>query len=538
MVKTLLQLTVKDILKRPLFHKAEVIASEEALNRIVRWVHIIEVTQVGQLLNGNELILCTGIGWHDDEQLSVHFLRQLIDCGASGLVIELGTYTKKPFERMKELALQENFPLLFFYEEVRYIDITQDLHAYFINQHHVMVSELETLSSQLNQLLLSGKGILPLLKLLQQATGALVAFFPLDAEACLCPTVSKDRADALYQDWISGGLLADSERKKTIAHRPILALDHLFADLLLVSDKELSEFEVFALDRCATAVAHEMMRTKYMEERRRYKDELWIIEWLDSKHTQQEIKAYIHSVKTGVKLDRAAVCVFEISRIIAGSHEFEALLIQKYMVARSIFEAEGFFLLPTFTNKQLIFILLDQLGRSSSMERMLKSIQRLKHTEEQQELKLFAGLFGIGKETADFTLLQNSYETAKETILIQKDIGPLRGPFYSQLHVYRILYPMKKNGQLPALIEEYIGPLVRYDQDKSGELLKTLKVYVTRLGSKQETATELYIVRQTLYHRLEKIAALLGDDFMNPDKRVALELALHAYEYLHGSITS
>lgn len=114
LVQTLLQLTVKDILQRPLFQKAETIASQEALNRIVRWVHIMEVPHVGHLLNGHELILNTGIGWHDNEELSLSFLQQLIDSGASGLCIELGTYTKQPLERMKELALREHFPLIFF----------------------------------------------------------------------------------------------------------------------------------------------------------------------------------------------------------------------------------------------------------------------------------------------------------------------------------------------------------------------------------------------------------------------------------------
>ena len=104
MVKSLLQLTIKDILERPLFQKADAYADEEALQRVVKWVHILEVTQVARLLNGNELILSTGVGWQEEEELSVSFLRQIIDCGASGLCIELGTYTKKPLEKMKELA--------------------------------------------------------------------------------------------------------------------------------------------------------------------------------------------------------------------------------------------------------------------------------------------------------------------------------------------------------------------------------------------------------------------------------------------------
>ncbi|ACT03299.1 PucR family transcriptional regulator [Paenibacillus sp. JDR-2] len=536
MVETLMQLTVRDILQRPLFQKAETIASEEALNRTVRWVHIMEVTQIGKLLSGNELILSTGIGWHDDEELSLSFLRQLIDSGASGLCIELGTYTKKPSDAMIELAERENFPLLFFHEEVRYIDITQDLHAYFIHQHHRMVYELEALSTKLNQLLLSGKGIMPLLKLLHHTTGTQVAFFPLNAEAEFIPHMPKAKADSFYEQWIYGEMFATPDLKRGLAHRPILALDHLFADLLLQSEQELSEFQVLALDRCATAIAQEMMRTKYMEERRRYKDEMWVTDWLSGKHAEKEVREYISSIRPAAKLYGLTVCIFRLNLKLAEWKEGEELLIQKNMVARAIFEGEGYFLLPAILHDHIVFVLIDQMKQLKWKDRLLRAIDRLRKTEHNPDSALFAGTLGIGKYLTDLSRAKEGYESAQETVAIQTDIGPLSSPFFNDLHTYRIISGLKKTGMLPALIEEYIGPLARYDQEKNGQLLKTLKVFLSLSGSKQDTAKELFIVRQTLYHRLEKIASLLGDDYLVADKRLAIELALNAYEYTYGAI--
>jgi Sugar diacid utilization regulator len=536
MVETLMQLTVRDILQRPLFQKAETIASEEALGRTVRWVHIMEVTQVGKLLSGNELILSTGIAWHNDEELSLSFLRQLIDSGASGLCIELGTYTTKPSDAMIELAKSENFPLLFFHEEVRYIDITQDLHAYFIHQHHRMVYELEALSTKLNQLLLSGKGIMPLLKLLHHTTGVQVAFFPLNAEAQFMPPMPRAKAEAFYEQWIYGEMFAASPLKHNLAHRPILALDHLFADLLLQSEQELSEFQILALDRCATALAQEMMRTKYMEERRRYKDEMWVTDWLGGKHADREVRAYISSIKPAAKLYGLIVCAFRLNVKLAEWKEGEELLIQKNMVARAIFEGEGYLLLPAILHDHIVFVLIDQMKQLKWKERLLRAIDRLRRTERNPDIALFSGTLGVGKYLTDLSRAQEGYESAQETIVIQTDIGPLNSPFFDDLHTYRIISGLKRTGMLPALIEEYIGPLARYDQEKNGQLLKTLKVFLSLSGSKQDTARELFIVRQTLYHRLDKIAALLGDDYLAADKRLAIELALSAYEYTYGAI--
>ncbi|MDY0395840.1 helix-turn-helix domain-containing protein [Virgibacillus halophilus] len=52
---------------------------------------------------------------------------------------------------------------------------------------------------------------------------------------------------------------------------------------------------------------------------------------------------------------------------------------------------------------------------------------------------------------------------------------------------------------------------------------------------KKETAEKLFIVRQTLYHRLKKIGELIGSDFMKPDNRLALEMAIKAF-YMKDAI--
>ncbi|WKB36248.1 helix-turn-helix domain-containing protein [Terrilactibacillus sp. S3-3] len=74
--------------------------------------------------------------------------------------------------------------------------------------------------------------------------------------------------------------------------------------------------------------------------------------------------------------------------------------------------------------------------------------------------------------------------------------------------------------------------MIRYDSQKERELLHTLKVYLDLNGVKKETAETLYVSRQALYNRLDKIRRLLGEDFMSPKKRIAIEIAIQGYEYL------
>jgi purine catabolism regulator len=94
---------------------------------------------------------------------------------------------------------------------------------------------------------------------------------------------------------------------------------------------------------------------------------------------------------------------------------------------------------------------------------------------------------------------------------------------------------MSKHVNLQEYAAEYLQPVIQYDQKYNGKLLETLKAYLECNGSKQETSNKLFIVRQTLYHRLQKLENILGEDFMEHEKRVAIEFMLLVQDYLAAS---
>jgi len=75
-----------------------------------------------------------------------------------------------------------------------------------------------------------------------------------------------------------------------------------------------------------------------------------------------------------------------------------------------------------------------------------------------------------------------------------------------------------------------LGPLVDYAG--SGDLLVTLEAFCERLGNLSQTAEKLFIHRNTLLYRMERIAQLTGHDMNNPDTRLAVHLALKVRKML------
>jgi purine catabolism regulator len=72
----------------------------------------------------------------------------------------------------------------------------------------------------------------------------------------------------------------------------------------------------------------------------------------------------------------------------------------------------------------------------------------------------------------------------------------------------------------------FLYPLLQKDDDYINEMLRTVEAYFTNNGQINETAKELYIHRNTVLYRLEKIGELLNIDFKNTNHLMQLKLAL------------
>ena len=66
--------SVADLLARKHFQNTEIIAGKGGLNRAVKWVHIVEVTNIRNLLKGEELILSTCLAWAKKEEVFISIL--------------------------------------------------------------------------------------------------------------------------------------------------------------------------------------------------------------------------------------------------------------------------------------------------------------------------------------------------------------------------------------------------------------------------------------------------------------------------------
>jgi purine catabolism regulator len=75
-----------------------------------------------------------------------------------------------------------------------------------------------------------------------------------------------------------------------------------------------------------------------------------------------------------------------------------------------------------------------------------------------------------------------------------------------------------------AFAERILGELIA--DDAHAELVDTLEAYLRQHGNLNSVARQLYLHRNTVRHRLKRIAKLTGADLEDPDARLAMQLAL------------
>lgn len=108
------------------------VAGRDGMENTVRWVHMVEDTQVPDFLHGNELVFTTGIANHRSDWL-LSFVQKLKENNASGVVINLGPYIESIPPQVIVYCEQNGFPLFTIPWKTRIVDISYSFCRFIIN---------------------------------------------------------------------------------------------------------------------------------------------------------------------------------------------------------------------------------------------------------------------------------------------------------------------------------------------------------------------------------------------------------------------
>jgi purine catabolism regulator len=139
---------------------------------------------------------------------------------------------------------------------------------------------------------------------------------------------------------------------------------------------------------------------------------------------------------------------------------------------------------------------------------------------------------GIGNPAQELSAWRDSFRQAGQSLDMARRFEERKPLYFADLSVYRLLFQFEHNPELIAFQEEILGPLLAYEGGR--ELLLTLESYFEHNANMTQTAESLFIHRNTLIYRLDRISEIANLDLDKPETRLAVQIALHIYRMRAG----
>ena len=132
---------------------------------------------------------------------------------------------------------------------------------------------------------------------------------------------------------------------------------------------------------------------------------------------------------------------------------------------------------------------------------------------------------GIGKQTKSIRCLYKSYRQAESIQKLQaKNKIDKSLIYYSDMGIFKLFMSIEDEEILHEYYEHTIQPIQDYDKKNNSSLTAVLRSYLNHDGSVKETADELFIHRNTVNYKINKIEELLNIDLSSLDTRLQLRV--------------
>jgi hypothetical protein len=140
---------------------------------------------------------------------------------------------------------------------------------------------------------------------------------------------------------------------------------------------------------------------------------------------------------------------------------------------------------------------------------------------------------GITTSEPGVAPLRRAAEVARQTVTVLKALGRERDcALAAELGPYRALFSAAGRGEIRAMVEHAVGPLLEHDRRYRSDLARTLGAFLAAGQNHTRAAAGLHVHPNTLYRRLDRVTALLGDGWRTAPRTLEVQLALHLRELM------
>ncbi len=531
-------LRLADILELPVVRRAlpDVVAGADALDRELRWAHVIELADPDDVLKGGELVLTTGIGAGTRERDQRRWIASVLGQGAAAIAVELGsTWRENVPEPVVDACGAAGVPLIAFRRQVRFVEITEAVHGAVLNSQYELLRRGEEIHRRFTELILAGRGVPEILAELAAAVGNPVVLE--DAGHGLVYYVSgRSGDDVALSAW------ADLHRAEDRGEAPegallvdVRLMHSSWGRLIaLAVDEPLDDFDRVACERAALAVAIDLLGQQHDEHLRARSRGAFLSDLADGRVEEGDARRRAEALGLRGALDGGGrgwlLPVAASWRGRRPRRDDDLSWTRLSGDLRAALGSTGLGVLLGPRDVDLLMLLAP--GAREYDEALAEHVASLFHgVLERSGSGPDDAALAIGAPAATWAAAGDGLRRVRRSAGAATVLGVQRWYDARRPGVGDLLHDLRDTPALDAFVDEQLGPLVANGSARHRALLETLEAYLAAGGRKAQAARALHLERQSLYLRLRRIEELLDVSLDDEDTVLGLHLAIRALAF-------
>lgn len=499
-------LTIADVVTLPTMGGVRVVAGHAGLGKAVRGVNVMEVPDILDWVRPGELLLTTAYPLRDDAAGLEALVPRLHERGLSGIAVKTARYIDRIPEPMIQAADRLGFPLLELPANASFSDIIAAVLAIVLNVQAARLERSAAIHDRFTSIALSGGGLRQIAEALAEFAGRPVTI--LDAHGVVQWLTAQDSPTAA-----ANGVVV----------QPIkVAGDHYGTILVADPAQTLAGDRLEAIEYAATVAALRQVQARAIAEADHRYQAVCLEELVTGHVTDRSVlmeQAGAFHWDLGIPRRVVLMDADAASGATAGLGPADESAIRTRLA-----EAARMGLGPraiVWERSRGVAALVDVVGTSDVRDLVTAVAGEVERRSPGRHVRV-----GIGRVSDDPLALATSFREARRALTIGRwrqttDMVTV----FDDLGVDRLLADVP-TVEVEAFCTAVLGRLEALDTERGADLVRTLDVFLATRNA-AATARTLYVHYNTVQNRLARIEELLGPYLDDPDRSLALALAVH-----------
>lgn len=547
-----MQPTLKEVLQLKHLKNSKIITNNCDMNKKIEYVDVAEVPDAFNWVRPNTLILTTVYALRNDVKAQVKLISKLAELKAAALCIKPQRFIGKIPDPVIEKANKLNFPLIELPNDVLYSDIILGISELIFNKKSKSI-KMSDINNSFTKILLEGGSFGEIAEELSHITKNPIIIEDADFNILAYANISKNSKkkhtfsnDILFSKKRHSLALRNKASKDPILYKingnwvyailPVHIGEENLGFITMIKGTKNSIVNVTVMKHASVVAAFELNRVKayYNKEmlmRKQLIDNLLSNDYDSNKnlrsqimHSGWPINKHYASVAIRPEIYEETLLEYSDCENIYFERLMQILNSNFYPIHQKVINhLDG--------HNMLFFIGLSDEEAKDYKKFINEFIDKIIEIASQFMTNIHVG---VSKPYENIYNLKSCYEDSIAALKIVKKINAEKKViFYDEFDFYEIIINHEPKKDLFNYYKKYIDPLIKYQENNPNlNLLHTLEVFLNSGCSLVKTAQALYIHRNTLIYRLNRIREILAYDLDDPEIQFKINFALRIYKCL------